>query len=142
MNHARGPGRLRPFPDRPLPHLIGPRGEKPNQLQRGPHCRDNFGQNTVRTDILALLRGLLVAHHGEAFLQGNGDGDDGVAGGVGLDPFGDFGEVFVFLADVVLFGEVDEVDDRFCGEEEEGVYDFDLWVEEEKVLVSLGAQEG
>ena len=43
-----------------------------------------------------------------------------------FDPFSYFGEVFVFLADVVLFAEVDEVDDWFGGEEEERVYDFDL----------------
>ena len=45
---------------------------------------------------------------------------------MGLDPFGDFGEVFVFLSDVVFFAEVDEVDDWFGGEEEEGVDYFDL----------------
>lgn len=43
-----------------------------------------------------------------------------------FDPFGDFGEVFVFLADVVFFAEVDEVDDWFGGEEEEGVDYFHL----------------
>lgn len=43
-----------------------------------------------------------------------------------FDPFGDFGEVFVLLADVVFFAKVHEVDDGFCGEEEEGVDHFDL----------------
>ena len=43
-----------------------------------------------------------------------------------FDPLGDFGEMLVFLSDVVFFGEVDEVDDWFGGEEEEGVYYFDL----------------
>ena len=43
-----------------------------------------------------------------------------------FDPFGDFGEVFVFLADVVFFAEVDEEDDGFGGEEEERIYYFDL----------------
>lgn len=43
-----------------------------------------------------------------------------------LDPFGDLGEMLVLLADVVFFAEVDEVDDWFSGEEEEGVDDFDL----------------
>lgn len=41
-------------------------------------------------------------------------------------PLGDFGEVLVLLADVVALAEVDEVDDGFCGEEEEGVDYFDL----------------
>ena len=63
---------------------------------------------------------------GEAFFEGDGKGDDRVAGGVFFDPFGDFGEVFVFLADVVFFAEVDEEDDGLGGEEEEGVYYFDL----------------
>ena len=43
-----------------------------------------------------------------------------------LDPLGDFGKVLVLLPDVVLFAEVDEVDDGLGGEEEEGVDDFDL----------------
>jgi hypothetical protein len=30
------------------------------------------------------------------------------------------------LANVVLFGEVDEIDNRLCGEEEQWVDDFDL----------------
>lgn len=34
--------------------------------------------------------------------------------------------MLVFLPDVVLFTEVDEEDDGFGGEEEEGVYYFDL----------------
>lgn len=43
-----------------------------------------------------------------------------------VDPGLDFWEVFVFLADVVFFGEVYEEDYGFGGEEEEGVDDFDL----------------
>ena len=46
--------------------------------------------------------------------------------GVFLYPFGDLGEMFVLLADVVFFAEVDEVDDGFGGEEEEGIYYLDL----------------
>ena len=33
-----------------------------------------------------------------------------------FDPFGDFGEMFVLLTDVVFFAEVDQVDDGFGGE--------------------------
>lgn len=43
-----------------------------------------------------------------------------------FDPFGDFGQVLVLLADVVFFAEINQVDDWFCGEEEEGVDYFDL----------------
>ena len=34
--------------------------------------------------------------------------------------------MFVFLADIVFFAEVDEEDDRFCGKEVQRVYNFDL----------------
>ena len=41
-------------------------------------------------------------------------------------PLGDFGEVFVFLPNVVLFAEVDEVYNGLGGEKEKRVDDFDL----------------
>lgn len=50
-----------------------------------------------------------------------------------VDPGLDLGQVLVLLADVVLFGEVDEEDDGFGGEELELVDYFDL--EEGWVLV-------
>ena len=43
-----------------------------------------------------------------------------------LDPLSDLGKVLVLLADVVLFTEIDEIDNRLCGEEEERVDNFDL----------------
>lgn len=43
-----------------------------------------------------------------------------------FDPFGDLGKMFILLPDVVLLAEVNEVDDGFGTEEEEGIYDFDL----------------
>lgn len=45
-----------------------------------------------------------------------------------LYPLGNFGQVLVLLADVVLFAEVDEEDDWLGGEEEEWVDDLDLGV--------------
>jgi hypothetical protein len=44
-----------------------------------------------------------------------------------LDPGRDFRQVLVFLADVIFLGEVDEVDNGFCGEEEQRIYDLDLF---------------
>ena len=43
-----------------------------------------------------------------------------------LDPLGNFRQMLVLLPDVVLFGEVDEIDDGFGGKEEERVDYFDL----------------
>lgn len=127
MNHPSSLGRLGPLPNGPLPHLIRARREKTPQIHHLPHGRDNFRQRALGPQLLALLLGLLfILEPREAFLEADGERDDGVARGVFFDPFGDFGEVFVFLADVVFFAEVDEVDDWFCGEEEEGVDHFDL----------------
>ena len=74
----------------------------------------DFGEGGFRADFFAFF-----FHFGfgfeasEAFFEGDGDGDYWVAFGVLLDPFGDFGEVLVLLPDVVLFAEIDEVDDWF-----------------------------
>jgi hypothetical protein len=43
-----------------------------------------------------------------------------------LDPLCNFGKVLVLLADVVLFTQVDKVDNWLGGKQEERVYDLDL----------------
>ena len=43
-------------------------------------------------------------------------------------PLGDLGQMLVFLPDIVLLTEVDEVNDRLGCKEKERVYDFDLSV--------------
>ena len=127
MDHPRRLRCLRPPSNSPLPDLIRPRREKTPQLQRLPHREYNLGQRTLRAQafqlLLFLARSLEAA---ESFFEGDGDGDDGVSRGVEFHPLGDLGEVLVLLADVVALAQVDEVDDRFCGEEEEGVDYFDL----------------
>jgi hypothetical protein len=60
------------------------------------------------------------------------EGDEGVARIVGVDPLFDLGEPFVFPALVVCFTQVDEVDDRFGGEQHHGVDDVDLETKERK----------
>lgn len=129
MDHARGLGGFTPLPDSPLAHLVGTCGEEASEIELLPHSRNDLWQRRFRAQLLALLLrfGLVFAAR-EAFLEGDGDGDDGVAGCVLLDPFGDLGEVLVLLADVVFFAEVDEVDHGLGGEEEERVDDLDLRV--------------
>jgi hypothetical protein len=64
--------------------------------------------------------GLVVAQVPQLLLELDGEGDDVCAcAAVGLDPFGDLGEVFALLAEVVFHGEVDEVDDWLGGDETE-----------------------
>ena len=45
-----------------------------------------------------------------------------------FDPFGNFGKVLVLLSNVILFAEVDEVDDRLGSEEKQRIYHFNLEV--------------
>ena len=45
-----------------------------------------------------------------------------------FDPFSDLGQMFVFLPNVVFFGQVHKVDNRFGGEEKERVDYFDLGI--------------
>lgn len=124
------PGSLRSLgalPDCPLPHLVRARGEETAEVHHLAHGDDDFGEGGLGAEFFALLvGGGVVLEAGEALFKGDGERDDGVAGGVLFDPLSDFREVFVFLADVVFFAEVDEVDDWFGGEEHEGVDDFDL----------------
>jgi hypothetical protein len=54
------------------------------------------------------------------------DGDNGVAGGVGLHPFGNLGEILVLLANIVLLAQVDEGYDRLGGKEKVRVDVLDL----------------
>ena len=63
---------------------------------------------------------------GETFFEADGDWEDGVAGCVVLDPFHDFAEMLVLLSDVVLLAQVDQVDNRFGGQEEKRVNEFNL----------------
>jgi hypothetical protein len=62
----------------------------------------------------------------ETLLEADGYGQDGVTGCILLDPFHDLAEMLVLLSDVVLLAQVDEVDNRLGGEEEERVDELDL----------------
>jgi len=127
VNYASSLRCFRPIPDRPLPYLIRPSGEERAEVERLAHGRDDLGQRVLGAEFLAFLfRLCLGLEASQTFLEGDGDRDDGVAGRMFLDPLGNFGEVLVLLSDVVLFAEVDEVDDGLGREEEEGVDDFDL----------------
>ena len=114
-------------PDRPLSHLVRARGEEGAEVHGLTHRGDDLGQGGLGPDLFTLLVDLLLAlEPSQAVFKGDGDGDDGVAWGVGLCPLGDLGQVLVLLADVVSLGEVDEVDNWLGGQEEERVNGFNL----------------
>ena len=127
VDDTRGLGRFGALADGPLPDLVGAGGEEAAEVHHLAHGDDDLGEGGFGAEGFAFgVGGSVGVEAGEALFEGDGHGDDGVTGGVLFDPLGDFGEVFVFLADVVFFTEVDEVDDGFGGEEEEGVDDLDL----------------
>jgi hypothetical protein len=66
-----------------------------------------------------------------------GDGDDGVAGGVGLDPLSNLGKMLVLLANVVLLAQVDEGYDWLGREEEERVDGLNLTSCQQSLAKSL-----
>ena len=111
----------------PLPHLVGARGEEAAEGEGLAHGEDDLRQARLGAEALALGGDLgLGVEAREAVLEDDGERDDGVAGRVLLDPGVDLGQVLVLLPQVVLLGEVDEVDDRLGGEEHERVDYFDL----------------
>lgn len=131
MNNPCSLRRLRPIPQRPLPDLVRARREETAQVQRLAHRRHKFGNGALGANLLALLLDLSVRlETRKALLEANGNGDDGVGAGsgalAGLDPSSDSRKVLILLADVVLFAEVDEINDGFGGKEEKRVDYFDL----------------
>lgn len=127
VNHTRRGRRLDALPDGPLADLILTGGEEAGQVQDLAHGGDDLGQTGLGLQLLALLLGgLLIAEQGQALLEAGRDGQQGIPGGVGLDPLKDLGQVLVLLADVIPLTQVDQVHDRLGGEQQKGVDDLDL----------------
>lgn len=119
-------------PYRPLANLVCAGGEEAAEVELLAHRRDDLRQCGASAKLLALFGGFGIGlKTGEALLEGYGDGDHWVrrlrVRRVFFDPSGDGREMLVFLADVVLLGEVDEKDNGLGGKEEEWVDDFDLF---------------
>lgn len=120
-------GRLDALADGPLSDLIRAGGEKAGQVQSRAHGGDDTGQSGLGAQLLALLLGGgFLTKQSQAFLELRRDGQQRVAGRVGVNPLLDLGEVLVLLADVVLLAQVDQVDNRLSREEEQRVDDLDL----------------
>jgi len=119
--------RLGALPDGPLPDLVRTGCEEAVQVQGLAHGHDDLWQGRLGAQPLAfLLRLSLAREPGQPLLERDGNGDDGVARGVFLDPLDDLGEVLVLLADVILLTEVDQVDDGLGRQKVEGVDNLDL----------------
>lgn len=129
MNDTGGARCLDALAHGPLSDFVAAGGEEALQVQRCAHGSNDLGQDGACADTLVLLFKFSVGLElSEALLEGDGEGDDGGSGAVGLDPLGHLGEVLVLLANVVALTEVNQVNDGLCGKKEERVDDFDLLV--------------
>lgn len=102
-----------------MPDLVGTSREEGAKVKRLAHSRDDLGERALGAELLALFLDFSVTlETSKTVLERNGDGNDGVAGCVLLDPFGDLGKVLVLLSDVIFLAEVDEEDDGLGAEEQ------------------------
>lgn len=120
-------GRLGAVAESPLANLIGADSEEAAEIEGLAHGDNELGKSRLGADLLLLLSNLLVSlEAGQALLESDGDGDDGITRSVVLDPLGNTGKILVLLADVVLLGKVDKVHDRLGRQEEQRIDDLDL----------------
>lgn len=126
MDNTCRRGSLCVFPYRPLSHFVRSSGEEAGEVEGRPHGGDTLGQRRFCVEGLALFESSGIIHGGEAFFEADRDRQDGFIGAVGLDPFHDLGQILVLLPEIVLLGQVDEIDNGLGGEEEQGIDDFDL----------------
>jgi hypothetical protein len=112
VNNTSGLWSLGASTDSPLTDLISTGCEETAELEGLTHGGNGLGKRGLGVKVLQLLGSLFVRHDGKTLLELDGDGDDRVARGIGLDPFSDLGQMLVLLADVVLLAQVDKVDDR------------------------------
>lgn len=129
MDNPRSLGRLQPLSKRPSAHLVGTGGEVSHEIETVVAGLGDLAESAG--DVVAQSGefgrfGFGRAELEESLFERNGEGDEKVAWVVLVDPGFDLGEPLVLASHVVLFGEVDEVDDRLGGEQLEVVDDFDL----------------
>lgn len=127
MNHPSSLRRLCPISDSPLPHLIRSCREEAAKVKHLPHGRDDLGQRGFCTELFTFLLCLCFSLETcEALFKGDRERQYRIAWRVFFDPFGNLRKMLVLLSDVIFLTKVDEVDDGFSAEEEEGIDDFDL----------------
>lgn len=140
VNHTSGRGRLGALADSPLTDFVCTSGEETGQVENLAHSNNNLGQSGLGVQGLALLSGLgIIAEGSQTLLEGDGNGDERIAGRVLLDPLKDLGQVLVLLTDVVLLAEVDQIDNGLGREQEERVDNLNLLIDQ---LVSEGHTTG
>jgi len=127
MDDTGGLGRLDAIANGPLANLVGADGEEAAEVHDLAHRGDDLRQRRLHAEFLALLLGFrLSLEASEPLLEADGERDNGVSGSILLDPFRDLGKMLVLFPDVVLLGQVHEIDDGLGREKEQWVDDLHL----------------
>ena len=122
MDNARCCGCLGSLADSPLPDFVGTRREETGQVQYLAHGNDDLWQDRLSRQLFALFLDCgLVPKLGQALLERDRDGNDRITRRFRLDELRDLGKMFVLLADIIPFAEVNQIHDRLGSEEEERV---------------------
>lgn len=128
VNDTSGLRSLGASADGPLSNLISSDSEEAAKLQGLAHLKNDLGQNRVDTNGLHLFLGLgLSLELSKTRLVRDRDGDKRVALSVLVDPLNDLGKMLVLLANEILLGQVDKVDDRLGSQEEKRIDDLNLY---------------
>jgi len=112
--------------DGPSTNFVRAAGEVANEVERIVAGMCNLGEVASGTNFCFFFLLFFGREARETLFERDGEGDEEVARVVGVDPSLDLGEPLVLFADVIAFGEVDEVGDGFGSEELEAVDDVDL----------------
>lgn len=116
MDNTGSLGSLGAIADGPLADLVRTDGEEAAEVEHLPHGGDELANARVGTNVLLLLECLgLCLELSKALFVRDGDGNDGIALGVLLDPLSNLGEVLILLADEIPLRKVNEVDDGLRG---------------------------
>mmetsp|Transcript_1362 Transcript_1362/g.3017 ORF Transcript_1362/g.3017 Transcript_1362/m.3017 type:complete len:358 (-) Transcript_1362:346-1419(-) len=120
VNGARCLGRLEPLANAPAFDFVGARGEEVNEVNGAERRLYDLRQHRGHLLVFLELRFAVIWSVLELALEPAGEGDD-LSASVPLHPLVNLDQPLVLLACVVLRRQVDEVDDRFRGEQHVGV---------------------
>jgi len=120
VNSARCLGRLEPLANAPAFDFVGARGEEVNEVNGAERRLYDLRQHCGHLLVFLELHFAVIWSVLELALEPAGEGDD-LSASVPLHPLVNLDQPLVLLACVVLRRQVDEVDDRFRGEQHVGV---------------------
>lgn len=134
MNDTGGLRRLCALADSPLSDFVGTACKEAAKVQGITHGDNDLWQGRLGSQLLALFLDLSVGFKlSQSFLKTDGKRDNGIASCMGLNPFCNFRQVLVLLANVVLLAQIDQIDNGLGSQKEQRIDHLDLI----KLLISM-----